>query len=87
MPSIFNVTAAPENDPQKIRRLIARNLVEPVLWRTAMAALRGAGNLSLFEIGPGRVLSCLARANGFGSETKICNINNQRGIEMAARLD
>jgi [acyl-carrier-protein] S-malonyltransferase len=86
-PLIFNVTAAPENDAQKIRRLIARNLVEPVLWRTAMAALRGAGNLSLFEIGPGRVLSCLARANGFGSETKICNINNQRGIEMAARLD
>jgi hypothetical protein len=36
-PLIFNVTAAPENDPQKIRRLIARNLVEPVRWRTAMA--------------------------------------------------
>jgi [acyl-carrier-protein] S-malonyltransferase len=86
-PLIFNVTAAPENDPQKIRRLIARNLVEPVRWRTAMATLRGAGELSLFEVGPGRVLSCLARANGFGSETNIYNINNQRGIELAARLD
>jgi [acyl-carrier-protein] S-malonyltransferase len=86
-PVIFNVTAAPENDPQKIRRLIARNLVEPVRWRAAMASLRGAGELSLFEVGPGRVLSGLARANGFGSETKICNINNQRGIELAARLE
>jgi [acyl-carrier-protein] S-malonyltransferase len=87
VPLIFNVTAAVENDPQEIRRLIARNLVEPVRWRTAMASLRGAGELSLFEVGPGRVLSCLARANGFGSETNICNINNQRGIELAARLD
>jgi hypothetical protein len=52
-----------------------------------MASLRGAGELSLFEVGPGRVLSGLARANGFGSETKICNINNQRGIELAARLE
>ena len=52
-----------------------------------MASLRGAEKLSLFEVGPGRVLSGLARANGFGRETRICNVNNQRGIEMAARLN
>jgi [acyl-carrier-protein] S-malonyltransferase len=86
-PLIFNVTAAPENDPQKIRHLIARNLVEPVRWREAMTALRGAGGLSFYEVGPGRVLSCLARANGFGNETKIQSINSQRGIEMAGRPD
>jgi len=86
VPLIFNVTAAPENDPQKIRQLIARNLVEPVRWRAAMATLRGARELSLFEVGPGRVLSSLARANGFGNDTSICQVNNQRGIEMAARL-
>ena len=87
VPLIFNVTAATETDPQKIRRLIARNLVEPVRWRMAMDLLRGAAKLALFEIGPGRVLSGLARANGFGDETKIFNINNLRGVEMAARLD
>jgi [acyl-carrier-protein] S-malonyltransferase len=87
VPLIFNVTAATETDPQKIRQLIARNLVEPVRWRTAMASLRGAAKLALFEIGPGRVLSGLARANGLGDETKIFNINNLRGVEMAARLD
>jgi hypothetical protein len=43
--------------------------------------------LALLEVGPGRVLSGLARANGFGDETKIYNINNLRGVEMAARLD
>jgi [acyl-carrier-protein] S-malonyltransferase len=87
LPLIFNVTAETESDPQKIRQLIARNLVEPVRWRTAMASLRGAEKLALFEVGPGRVLSGLARANGFGDDVKIFNINNLRGVEMAARLD
>ena len=87
VPLVFNVTAATENAPPKIRQLIARNLVEPVRWRTAMDSLRGAAKPVLFEIGPGRVLSGLARANGFGSETGICNINNLRGVEMAARLE
>ncbi|HEX7569309.1 MAG TPA: ACP S-malonyltransferase [Verrucomicrobiae bacterium] len=87
LPLIFNVTAETESDPQKIRQFIARNLVEPVRWRTAMASLRGAEKLALFEVGPGRVLSGLARANGFGDDVKIFNINNLRGVEMAARLD
>jgi [acyl-carrier-protein] S-malonyltransferase len=87
VPLIFNITAATETDPQKIRQLIARNLVEPVRWRTAMDSLRGAEDPALFEIGPGRVLSGLARANGMGDGVKIFNINNLRGVEMAARLD
>jgi len=86
MPLIFNVTAGVETDPQKIRQLVARNLVEPVRWRTAMDSLRGAEKPALFEIGPGRVLSGLARANGLGEDVKIFNINNLRGVEMAARL-
>lgn len=87
VPVIFNVTAKTESDPAIVRQLIARNLVEPVRWRTAMDALRVEGKLTLFEVGPGRVLSGLARANGFGDEVKIFNINNLRGVEMAARLD
>ncbi len=87
VPLVFNVTAATETDPPEIRRLIARNLVELVCWRKAMELLRGAEKPALFEVGPGRVLSGLARANGFGGETKICNINNLRGVEIAARLE
>jgi len=86
VPLIFNLTAGSETDPQKIRQLVARNLIAPVRWRTAMDLLRAAKNLSLFEIGPGRVLSGLARANGMGDGVKIFNINNLRGVEMAARL-
>ena len=87
MPLVFNVPAATETDPQKVRQLIARNLVEPVRWQTAMDSLRGAAKLALFEIGPGRVLSGLARANGFGEAAKIFNVNNLRGVELATGID
>ena len=77
-------TAAAETDPGRIRQLVARNLGEPVRWRSCMEQLRAANVTALFEIGPGRVLSGLARANGFGDETRVCNVNNLRGVELAA---
>jgi [acyl-carrier-protein] S-malonyltransferase len=84
VPLLFNVTAATETDPGKIRQLVVRNLVEPVRWRSCMEQLRTAGATTLFEIGPGRVLSGLARANGFGDETRVCNVNNLRGVVLTA---
>jgi [acyl-carrier-protein] S-malonyltransferase len=87
VPLILNATAAAESDPQTVRQWVARNLVEPVRWRAAMAALGGRAGLFLFEIGPGRVLSGLARANGLGEDVKIFHVNNLRGVEMAAGLD
>ena len=87
VPVIFNVTAEAETNPIQIRQLIARNLVEAVRWRTAMDSLRGVEKLALFEVGPGRILSGLMRANGFGDEVKIFNINNLRGVELAAQVD
>ena len=86
IPLLFNVTGQTETDPRQIRQLLTRNLVEPVRWRSAMNTLRAAGNLRLFEVGPGRVLSGLARANGLDAATRIFNINNLRGIELATRL-
>jgi len=80
----FNVTGRIETDPVEIRRLVGRNLVEPVQWRFAMGTLSSVANLTFFEVGPGRVLSGLVRANGFGDATRIFNINNLRGIESAA---
>jgi [acyl-carrier-protein] S-malonyltransferase len=86
-PMLFNVTAAAETDPAVIRQLVARNLVEPLRWRECMDQVRADGAATLFEIGPGRVLSGLARANDFGDETRVCNVNNLRGVELAADVD
>jgi [acyl-carrier-protein] S-malonyltransferase len=83
VPLLMNVSASPESMPEIIRRLVARNLTEPVPWRLCMERLRQMQPGALFEIGPGRVLSGLARANGFGDETRIFNVNNRRGVALA----
>ena len=84
VPVIFNVTGAIETSPEQIRQLVARNLVEPVRWRTALERLRNGAFDSWYEVGPGRVLAGLGRANGFGDETRIFPVNNLRGVEFAA---
>lgn len=83
LPLLFNVTAQLETDPLEIRRLLGRNLVAPLQWRPIMETLKHNGPHSFFEVGPGRVLSGLVRANGFGDEHRIFNINNLRGIQKA----
>ncbi|MEI6148231.1 MAG: ACP S-malonyltransferase [bacterium] len=80
IPFILNATGAVENDPQKIRQLITGQLTAPVLWRDCMNLLKRMEVGLLLEVGPGRVLSGLARVNGLGGETRIFNLNNLRGL-------
>ncbi len=82
-PVVFNITGNQEDDPARIRSLAARNLAEPVRWRTSMETVRTMRPTTLFEIGPGRVLAGLARANGFDDATRIVHVNNLRGVELA----
>ena len=49
-----------------------------------MTRLRAEPVSRLFEIGPGRVLSGLARANGFEDRVPIVPVNNLRGVALAA---
>jgi malonyl CoA-acyl carrier protein transacylase len=81
VPLVFNATAATETDPQVIRNLVTRQLTQPVYWRKCMDAIRASGVDTLYEVGPQRVLSGLARINGFKKGAVIHNINNLRGIE------
>jgi len=78
---VLNATGRAEADPETIRHLISRQLTSPVLWRTCMATLVRMGPDRLLEIGPGRVLSGLARLNGLGGDLRVFNINNLRGIK------
>jgi [acyl-carrier-protein] S-malonyltransferase len=80
VPLVLNATGAAEADPLQIRSLITRQLTSPVYWRRCMETIKAMDVTVLLEVGPGRVLSGLARINGFARETQIHNINNLRGL-------
>ena len=82
-PLVLNALAKTEYHPRTIKNLITWQLTAPVFWRECMNTLRDEGIDTLVEIGPGRVLSGLARVNGFKKGTTVFNVNNRRGLEQA----
>lgn len=58
VPVISAVTAEPFDD---IRARLAQALTSPVRWRETMLALRGRGIERFVEVGPGKVLTGLAK--------------------------
>jgi [acyl-carrier-protein] S-malonyltransferase len=83
IPLVLNATAKTETHPTTIKHLVTWQLTNPVFWRESMETLHNAGVDTLYEIGPGRILSGIARVNGFKKETVVYNINNLRGIDLA----
>jgi [acyl-carrier-protein] S-malonyltransferase len=61
VPVWSNVDAAPHTDPEGIRSLLVRQVIEPVLWERTMRNLLAAGFDRFYEIGPGRVLAGLLK--------------------------
>lgn len=61
IPVISNVDADVHSDPEAIRELLVRQVVQPVLWEQSMKRLLGEGFTQFYEIGPGRVLRGLLR--------------------------
>jgi [acyl-carrier-protein] S-malonyltransferase len=61
IPVVFNVDAQPHDDPEEIRRLMIRQVLQPVRWEESMRYLLGQGCDQFFEVGPGRVLRGLLR--------------------------
>ena len=86
VPLLCNATATVEKDPEVIRRLVTDQLVQPVYWRACMGYLKSMGVNTLLEIGPQRILSGLARINGFKKGVVLYNISSLSGIDriMAA---
>ena len=61
IPVISNVDAAPHDDPEEIRQLLVKQVVQPVRWEDSMRYLIGQGFDQFYELGPGRVLRGLIR--------------------------
>jgi [acyl-carrier-protein] S-malonyltransferase len=60
-PVVANVSARPVTDADEIRQLLIKQITSPVRWWETMKFLLGDGVETVIEIGPGRVLSGLAK--------------------------
>lgn len=61
IPVISNVDARPHTDPEEIRSLLVKQVLQPVLWEDSMRYLLGQGFDRFYEVGPGRVLKSLLK--------------------------
>ncbi len=61
VPVWSNVDARPHTDPEEIRGLLVRQVLQPVLWEQTMRDLLAEGTDQFVEIGPGRVLAGLLK--------------------------
>jgi len=58
---INNVTATPERDPNKIKKLLIKQIFLTVRWRESLINMFKAGVTNYIEIGPGKVLSGMVK--------------------------
>ena len=70
---ISNVTASPENDPEKIKQLLIDQIEKPVRWREIVEFMLQSGVKKFIEIGPGKVLSGLVKR--INREVELLQIN------------
>ena len=61
IPVISNIDALPHDDPETIRQILTRQVLQPVRWEDSMRYLLQQGFDQFYEVGPGRVLRGLLR--------------------------
>lgn len=61
IPVVSNVDARPHSDPEEIRGLLVRQVLNPVRWEDSIRYLLEGGCESFYEVGPGKVLKGLMK--------------------------
>ena len=82
LPVIANVEAAPNQDSARVRELLVKQVSAPVRWQETIASMVELGVDRYVEIGPGKVLSGLAKRMAKGST--IQNVQNVADIRALA---
>jgi [acyl-carrier-protein] S-malonyltransferase len=79
---LLNATAAEETDPEKIKDIMARQLVSPVRWYDIVLGMLKSGVDTFVEVGPKNVLSGLVKKTlPRESQAKIFNVGDVKGLE------
>ena len=76
---VTNVEAEPQNDPDKLRELLIKQITSPVLWRQSLEKMHSEGVTRFVEIGPGKVLSGLVKRTLKGAQ--IENIDHLEDMQ------
>lgn len=84
VPIVVNVKAQPVSDPEALRRHLVEQVTGAVRWRETIAFMAGEGIGRVYEIGPGKVLSGLARRISRDLDTYA--LATPEDIEAAAPL-
>ena len=78
-PVIANVTAQPVKNALEIKKLLVEQITAPVKWSHTMAFLAKNSVTTVFEIGPGKVLSGMAKRDM--QAEKIVNLDTLTDVE------
>jgi [acyl-carrier-protein] S-malonyltransferase len=72
IPVISNVDAKAHSDPVSIKKLLATQVTNPVLWENTMDLMLKSGFEEAYELGPGKVTAGILKR--FDKEAKCTNI-------------
>jgi [acyl-carrier-protein] S-malonyltransferase len=72
-PVVANVDAAPNQDPERVRSLLVRQIDGPVLFQQSVVAMADAGVTRAIEIGPGKVLAGLVKRTDKRITVQACS--------------
>ena len=80
IPIVANVTAKEETDSDTIKSLLVKQIFSKVRWRESMEFMSNSGINTFIEVGPGKVLTGLAKR--IVKDKKIININEIKNLEL-----
>ena len=80
VPIVANVTAKEEKSPNSIKSLLVKQIFSKVRWRESMEYMSNNGVKTFIEVGPGKVLTGLAKR--IVKDKKIININTLDNLNL-----
>ncbi|SHI34461.1 [acyl-carrier-protein] S-malonyltransferase [Palleronia salina] len=82
VPVVANVTAAPVQDPDQIRRLLVEQVTGSVRWRESVQRMGADGVTEIWEVGAGKALSGMIRRIDRAIETRQVGTADEVGAAL-----